>query len=67
MTVYSVVNPRHYVGLAADTKPTFTIATSSTTPDMPPGSEFLELDTGNRFIWDGSTWHEFENVLVSTS
>ena len=69
MTVYLVGHKKIYVGLAADQKPKTTYPSSQASDAMPAGSEFWELDTGNRYIWypAGSTWYEWENVLVSTS
>lgn len=46
MTVTLVVNPQHYVGVAADSKPT----------DCKAGATFIERDTGSKYIFDGSTW-----------
>ena len=36
-----------YRGLSTDTK-----------PDVVPGSEFFEMDTGKFFMYDGTTWNE---------
>lgn len=49
MTVTRVSTPHHYVGLAADEKPT---------QDVPPGSRFYEVDTGLEFIFDGTDWYQ---------
>lgn len=47
MAVTRIATPHHYVGLAADAKPTV---------GVPPGSRFYERDTGLEFIWDGAAW-----------
>jgi len=47
MTVTRITTPHHYVGVAADEKPT---------TGVPPGSRFFERDTGLQYIWDGSEW-----------
>ena len=47
MTVTRIVTPHHYVGVAADTKPT---------TGVPEGSLFFVRDTGLTFIWDGTAW-----------
>jgi hypothetical protein len=40
-----------YVGLSSDTKPTLSILV---------GTQFYETDTGNTYIFTGSTWVELE-------
>lgn len=47
MTVSRIATPHAYVGVSGDTKPT---------TDVPPGSTFVERDTGHEFIWDGAAW-----------
>lgn len=47
MAVTRVATPNHYVGVAADVKPT---------TDVPAGSLFFERDTGKTFIWDLTAW-----------
>lgn len=47
MAVTRIATPNHYVGLAADVKPT---------ADVPAGSLFFERDTGLTFIWDLTAW-----------
>ncbi len=47
MAVTRITTPHHYVGLAADAKPT---------ANVPAGSRFFERDTGLEFIWDGTAW-----------
>jgi hypothetical protein len=37
-----------YVGVSGDTKPTGA--------SVPPGSTFIERNTGKTFIWDGTAW-----------
>lgn len=44
-----VTTIKNYIGLSTDSKPT---------TDTPPGSIFRELNTGQRWIWDGSNWIE---------
>jgi hypothetical protein len=39
---------KRYVGYSADAKPTGTGADA--------GAEFVELNTGNRYMFDGSAW-----------
>lgn len=40
-------------GLSTDTKPT----------DKPVGSFFLEIDTGDLYIWDGTLWNlKYEDI-----
>jgi hypothetical protein len=39
--------PHRYVGTSGDTKPT---------TGVPPGSTFIERDTGLEFIYDGTAW-----------
>lgn len=62
MAVTRIATPHHYVGVAADVKPT---------SEVPEGSLFFERDTGDTFIWDGTAWgvvsvtaasHEWEGV-----
>jgi len=48
MTVSRIATPHAYVGVSGDTKPTGS--------DVPPGSTFIERDTGHEFIWDGTAW-----------
>lgn len=38
---------KRYIGLSGDSKPT---------DDTPVGSTFYETDTGNTYIFDGSSW-----------
>jgi len=47
MAVVRVTTPHHYVGLAADEKPT---------DDVPPGSRFTERDTGLQFVFADGAW-----------
>ncbi len=47
MAVSRISTPHHYVGLAGDAKPTV---------GVPPGSRFIERDTGLQFIFDGTAW-----------
>lgn len=42
-----------YIGLSTDVKPT----------TCDPGSVFTELDTGKKFIWDGSAWAQVKNPV----
>ncbi len=43
-----------YIGLSIDVKPT----------SCDPGSEFTELDTGRKYVWDGSTWTQVKNLVA---
>ena len=47
MTVTRIATPHEYVGVSGDSKPT---------EDVPPGSTFIERDTGHEFIFDGTNW-----------
>ena len=44
---------KRYVGLSTDTKPTGDFANGET---LPPGSSFLETDTGVIYRWSGEHW-----------
>ena len=51
---------KRYIGTSADAKPVvggndFDDSTISSN-DLPPGSSFLETDTGRIYRWDGSYW-----------
>lgn len=46
MAVELITANKHFVGLAADTKPT----------DAAAGSTFFESDTGLTYIWYSSAW-----------
>ena len=48
MAVKLVTDVRRFIGLSSDTKPHITNV----------GTEFTELDTGVKFIWDGECWVE---------
>lgn len=52
MTVQKITHGSRYIGFAADDKP---VTTSDET--IVVGSEFVELDTGKRYCWDGSRWN----------
>jgi hypothetical protein len=43
----------HYVGLAADVKPSL-----AEEDDVPVGSRFFETDTGWEFVYDGEAWSQ---------
>lgn len=47
---------QRWVGLSTDTKPT---------TDVPVGSLFYELNTGQGFIWDGANWIEDIRMMYS--
>lgn len=47
MTVTRIATPHAYVGVSGDTKPT---------DGVPPGSTFVERDTGHEYIYDGTAW-----------
>jgi len=47
MTVSRIQGAHAYVGVSGDTKPTTAV---------PPGSTFVERDTGHEFVWDGTAW-----------
>lgn len=64
MTVYLMDSVRRYCGLAADTKPTH--GYMSTEEAIPPGSEFLEIDTNKRYVWSSTGWILCK-IMVSTS
>ena len=67
MTVYMVVAPRKYIGLAADIKPaTMTPGSTQLYDAMPLGSEFFELDTSHRFTWGGSSWVQILNIVTTS-
>ncbi len=46
MALKRATNPHLYVGLAGDTKPT---------AGVPAGSVFIESDTGEKHIYDGTS------------
>ena len=59
---------KRWIGTASDSKPTpggtlFDPITNTSTPvlaaDVPPGSSFLETDTGRIYRWTGSDWTVF--------
>lgn len=50
MAVQLVNDTRKFVGLSSDTKPRLASKVY--------GGEFTELDTGQKFIWDGDNWIE---------
>lgn len=45
-----------YIGSSTDTKPTVLADNKA----LPPGSSFLENDTGHIFRWDGFEWKHTE-------
>lgn len=55
---------RRYVGLSTDRKPFVGVnlpdgagvSATLTALDLPPGSSFLETDTGAIWRWNGMTW-----------
>jgi hypothetical protein len=47
---------KNYIGTSADSKPT-----DST---VPLGSKFLETDTKDVYIYDGSAWHQMSANVV---
>jgi hypothetical protein len=47
MAVKLITSTNRYQGLSGDSKPT---------TGVPAGSTFYELDTGNTYIFDGSSW-----------
>ena len=56
---------RRWIGLSSDEKPIpghstwdpkDNVATTIEATDVPPGSSFLETDTGRIQRWDGSAW-----------
>ena len=53
MTVMKISTSERYIGESTDTKPTM-----STDKFLSAGWEFLELDTGQNFIFDGVNWRE---------
>lgn len=44
----STVEPKKYIGLSTNTKPTTNVVIYST---------FTEMDTLDRYYWDGTTWN----------
>ena len=54
MAVQLEANTKRLRGLSMDAKPT---------TDTPNGSVFTELDTGSRFIWDGTSWDRQEQAI----
>ena len=48
MAVQLVTTVKNFIGLSSDSKPAA----------APVGSFFHETDTGNDFLWDGSSWGE---------
>lgn len=51
MTVQLVTNIKKWIGTSSDVKP---ISTASSL--IPPGSTFLESDTGDMYRFDSSEW-----------
>lgn len=50
---------KRFIGLSSDTKPSLgsqVDGSTTLTTDLPPGSSFLETDTGNIWRWDGNEW-----------
>ena len=58
MAVYLERSTPRYIGSSSDTKP----VTLEGDKAMPPGSSFLENDTGKIFRWDGFSWKHYEAV-----
>jgi hypothetical protein len=50
MAVIFIAEEKRWLGLSTDTKPTPT--------GTQAGSTFYELDTGKKWLWDGSYWGE---------
>lgn len=44
---------KRFIGSAGDQKPGFP---ANREDSIPPGSSFLEVDTGKIYRWDGYTW-----------
>ncbi len=60
MTVRLEGATKRFVGLSIDSKPTLgrqADGSTTTAADLPPGSSFLESDTGSLYRWDGEAWH----------
>ena len=50
---------KRYIGLSSDPKPFLGFqqdGTTTTDYDLPPGSSFLESDTGYLYRWTGTAW-----------
>ena len=48
--------PRKYLGLSTDTKPM---------DDIPAGSKFTEINTGLKWIFDGTNWIEDMTLIYA--
>lgn len=57
MAVQLIGSIHNFVGLSTDTKPT----------EAPVGSTLEELNTGKKFIWDGSTWVDDVTLIYALS
>lgn len=60
MTVRLEATIKRYIGHSTDTRPRPGVSqpdgTTLKIADLPPGSSFLEEDTGRVFRWDGTFW-----------
>ena len=61
---------KRFVGLSTDQKPS--VGTQSdgatlTTADLPPGSSFLETDTGRIYRFSGVDWSHYEPLDEQTA
>lgn len=55
ISLYTIYTLQQYEGLSTDTKPT----------GVPNGSRFLEMDTGDVYMYDadGSTWIQYTGTI----
>ncbi len=59
MAVQLITSIVTWQGLSNDTKPTGA--------DVPLGSKFYELNTGKKFIWDGTSWVDDISLIYALS
>jgi len=57
MTIRAISSYKRFIGLSTDTKPS----------GISPGSEFFEVNTGQKWIFDGNNWVEDISLIYALS